>query len=201
MLTNYRKPCGSNQELGWTPLLLPHNTYTLGEDCHPSLKSWFAASKIAATLVWLSCFLSCLKHQTWHDDQTITTKRKLPDVTQIMDWIQCFSIYIAVVSHAKPDHIADLIAYLNLIINIQRWFQYFDWALYDRQFWQKAAITPSLQWGTMEATLWNLSFLNHSTRPSFSARLFPSTPSTIKVPICLEWNEDPHKECLHLNCR
>ena len=26
------------------------------------------------------------------DDQTTTTKQKLPDVTQIMDWIQCFSM-------------------------------------------------------------------------------------------------------------
>ena len=112
-----------------------------------------------------------------------------------MDWIQWFRIYIAVVSCAKPNHVADLITYLNPIINSQRQFQDFNWALYDHQFWQKAATTPSLQWGTMEGTLWNLSCLNRSTRPSFSARLFPSTPSTIKVPICLEWNEDPHEGC------
>ena len=118
-----------------------------------------------------------------------------------MDWIQCFSIYTAVVSHAKPNHVANLIAYLNLIINSQRRFQDFDWALYDRQFQQKAATIPSLQWGTMEGSLWNLSRLNRSTRPSFSTRLFPSIPSTIKVPICLEWNEDPHEGCPHLNCR
>ena len=68
------------------------------------------------------------------EDQTATTKQKLPDVTQIIDWIQCFSIYIAVVSLAKPDHVADLIAYLNLIINSQRRFQDFDWAFYDCQF-------------------------------------------------------------------
>ena len=75
------------------------------------------------------------------DDQPTTTKWKLPDVTQIMDWILCFSI------------IADLITYLNLIINSQRRFQDFDWALYDHQFQQKAATTLSLQWGTMEGTL------------------------------------------------
>ena len=54
------------------------------------------------------------------DDQTTTTKLKQQDVTQIMDLIQCFSIYIAVVSCAKPDHVTDLIAYLILIINSQR---------------------------------------------------------------------------------
>ena len=54
------------------------------------------------------------------DDHTTNTKRKHQEVTQIMDWIQCFSTYIAVVSCTKPDCVVDLIAYLNLIINGQR---------------------------------------------------------------------------------
>ena len=87
------------------------------------------------------------------DDYTTNTKRKHQEVTQIMDWIQCFSTYIAVVSRAKPDHVVDLIAYLNLIINGQRQFQDFDCASYDRQFRQKAAATSALQWGTTEGTL------------------------------------------------
>ena len=99
-----------------------------------------------------------------------------------MDLIQCFSTYIAVVSGAKPVHVADLIAYLNLVINSQRHFQDFDWALYDPQFQQKAATTPTLEWGIMEGTLWNLSHLNHSTRPSPSMILLPSGPLARKVP-------------------
>ena len=43
------------------------------------------------------------------DDQTTTTKCK-QDFIQIMDWIWCFNIYIAVVSRVKPDNVADLIA-------------------------------------------------------------------------------------------
>ena len=66
------------------------------------------------------------------DDLTKNIKRKQQDVTQIMDWIQCFSTYIAVVSRAKPERVADLIAYLNLIINNQKRFQDLNWALYDR---------------------------------------------------------------------
>ena len=135
------------------------------------------------------------------DDHSSNTKRKQQDVTQIMDWIQCFSTYIAVLSRAKPDRVVDLIAYLNLIINSQRRFQDFDWASYDRQFRQKASANPTLQWGTMEGTLWNLSRFNRSTRPSPSTTTFPLTTSTRKVPICLEWNEDPSEGCPHLNCR
>ena len=73
------------------------------------------------------------------DDQITNAKRKQQEVTQFMDWIQCFSTYTAVVSRTNPDHIIDLIAYLNLIIKGQRRFQDFDWASYDRQFRQKAA--------------------------------------------------------------
>ena len=43
------------------------------------------------------------------DDHTINTKCKHQEVTQIMDWIQYFSTYIAVVSRAKPDRVVDLI--------------------------------------------------------------------------------------------
>ena len=71
------------------------------------------------------------------DDQTTNTKHKQQDITEIMDWIQYFSTYIAVGSRAKPERVADLIAYLNLIINSQRRFQDFNWALYDHQFRQK----------------------------------------------------------------
>ena len=135
------------------------------------------------------------------DDPSLNTKCKQQDVTQIMDCIQCFSTYIAGISHAKPDRVVDLIAYLNLIINSQRCFQDFDWASYDRQFRQKASANPTLQWGNMEGTLWNLSCFNCSTRPSPSTTAFPLTTSTRKVPICLEWNKDPSEGCRHLNCR
>ena len=57
--------------------------------------------------------------------------------------------YIAVVTCTKPSHVADLIIYFNLIINSQRLFQDSDWVLYEHQFWQKSAIMPTLQWGTM----------------------------------------------------
>ena len=87
------------------------------------------------------------------DDHTTNTKRKHQEVTQIMDWIKCFSTSIAVVSRAKPDRVVDIIAYLNLIINGQRRFQDFDWASYDHQFRKKAAATSALQWGTTEGTL------------------------------------------------
>ena len=72
------------------------------------------------------------------DDQFKAASCKQQDVTHIVDWIQCFSTYIAAVSRAKAECILDLIAYLNLIINSQRGFEDFNWASHDHQFGKKA---------------------------------------------------------------
>ena len=87
------------------------------------------------------------------DKQSKAASRKYQDVTNIMDWIQCYSTYNAVVSRAKPEQVLDLIAYLNLIINSQRSFEDLDWASYDRQCRQKASATSTIQWGVMGGTL------------------------------------------------
>ena len=76
-----------------------------------------------------------------NDDQTTITKPKQQDVTLIVDWIQCLSTYIAV-SCTKPECVADLKAYSNLMIKSQRHFQDFDWVLYDCQFRQKSYNNP-----------------------------------------------------------
>ena len=55
------------------------------------------------------------------DDHTTNAKQK-QDVTQIVDWIQCYGTYIPMVSNAKPDQVVDLIDHLNLIIKRQRCF-------------------------------------------------------------------------------
>ena len=67
------------------------------------------------------------------DDETTITKLKQLDITPIVDWAQRLSTYITV-SCIKPDCVADLKAYSNLIIKSQRHFQDFNWVLYDCQF-------------------------------------------------------------------
>ena len=41
---------------------------------------------------------------------------KLWDVTDIVEWLQCFRTYIVIVSHAEPQWVTDLLGYQNLII-------------------------------------------------------------------------------------
>lgn len=135
------------------------------------------------------------------EDDLPRTRHKHQDLTNILDWVQCFSTYVAVIAQATPQHVSDRIAYMNLVVNGHRRFQDFDWASYDRQFRLKAAASPIPQWSTMEGTLWNLSRssqpVTQSSRPATSQT--PSGPR--KTPICLEWNENPSAGCPHIGCR
>ena len=44
-------------------------------------------------------------------------KPKLSEVKNIMDWIECFGIYIAIMACSSPQRVADLIGYQSLIIS------------------------------------------------------------------------------------
>ena len=79
------------------------------------------------------------------EDHSKVNCHKLQQVTNIMDWIQCFSTYIAVVSRTEPEHVVDLVSYLSLIIRDQQSLQDLEWASYDCQFRQKASSTSTVQ--------------------------------------------------------
>ena len=44
-------------------------------------------------------------------DQAPSTKHKPPEVSNIIDWVQCFGLYIIIISCTQPTRIADLIGY------------------------------------------------------------------------------------------
>jgi len=39
--------------------------------------------------------------------------KRLPELLDITDWVQCFGMYIAIISHHKPKHVADLLGVPN----------------------------------------------------------------------------------------
>ena len=47
---------------------------------------------------------------------TISSKAKYKPVTNIIDWNQCFGLYIAVLSCSQPEIVTDLLGYQTLII-------------------------------------------------------------------------------------
>ena len=147
-----------------------------------------------------------------------------------MEWIQCFSLYIAVISRRQPERVPDLLGYQSLIIDAHREYQGKYWMGYDRRFRQRAAATHMEKWANIDPTLWSLAFAgrgntnrcqlcfstSHSLNncelatdsqllmnpPAHSTR--PSANFCNPLPngrrICYEWNETSAPNCSRLNC-
>ena len=131
------------------------------------------------------------------EDHSKSSRPKLKDTSSILDWIQAFSIYVAVLSKDQPHRVPSLLAYQHLLIHSHTNFKQFNWASYDCQFRQKASACPELVWSTMDSTLWNLC---RSEGPSLQTFYRSQSPSYSSTPICLEWNDNP-AGCSRHNCR
>jgi len=135
---------------------------------------------------------------------------KVHEVTDIIDWVQCFSVFTAIIHRSQPDRTPDLLGYQNLIVQTSLRCQEGRWVIYDRRFRLKASALRLQQWSTIDITLWQLAFpdtslgrLPLSCVPQGSDyRLRPSkrTKSTNR-PICLDWNDTPDPQCPHPNCK
>ena len=84
--------------------------------------------------------------------------KRLPEISNIVDWVQCFGIYMAIVSRSKPERIADLIGFQSIIIGASQLGNNDGWILYDRRFRLKASASRTRQWATIDITIWNMAF-------------------------------------------
>lgn len=79
-------------------------------------------------------------------------------VTDIMMWTECFASMVAILSTKYPEKTGQFMAYLRTIVKAQRTFSGEGWVTYDSCYRRKAAITKSLDWGTIDFTLYNETF-------------------------------------------
>ena len=154
------------------------------------------------------------------DESLRAPKSRRRTVTTILEWVQCFSIYLTVIANKQPQRIPDLLAYQRLIIESQMEYQGEAWMGYDRRFRQRAMANPHISWSTIDTTLWNLAFagkarvarcthcfsLSHpSNQCEWAPDPIPSTnyhqASAVKSqPICRAWNTDSRPGCRFANC-
>jgi len=66
------------------------------------------------------------------EDQTDSRKSKHRRDLSIIEWVQSFTVYLAVISHSKPHCIADLLGYQQRIIQSSCNHQLGCWANYNR---------------------------------------------------------------------
>lgn len=91
-------------------------------------------------------------------DKEEKQKGKRRQVNNILEWLQCYSIYMAVVAAKDPQKLPDRLGYQVLIIEARMEYEGDGWLGYDRRFRQRAAATPETVWARIEPTLWNMAF-------------------------------------------
>jgi hypothetical protein len=104
-------------------------------------------------------------------------------VTNINVWTECFATMAAILAVAFPSKAPHFFAYLCTITKASRTFESAAWATYDMAYRRQAANRGSLDWGIVDAALYN---------EAFAAR-------EKQIPRCQYCLADTHssRECLH----
>lgn len=74
------------------------------------------------------------------------------EVGSLLTWVSSFATYIAVVAQAHPDRVADMLAYMRLIIREARKYGGNGWLTYDMVF-QRNHEKKSVPWNYIDPSL------------------------------------------------
>jgi len=82
--------------------------------------------------------------------QQTRSHKRLPVLCDITEWVQCFEMYIAIISRHKPKRVADLMGYQMIIMEASLGSREGKWLTYDRGFRLKASVSNLKQWATID---------------------------------------------------
>ena len=85
----------------------------------------------------------------------LETKKLIPDLAT---WVQCFSLYAAVVVSKEPERAKNLLAYMSLIAKCSMKYRWPSWAVYDLNFRQEAAETGLKDWSKVDPSTYTQCF-------------------------------------------
>ena len=103
-------------------------------------------------------------------------------VTDINVWTECFATMAAILATAYPDKAPHFFAYLRTITKASRTFETSAWASYDMAFRRQAANRGSLDWGIVDAALYNEAFAGRAKQIPRCKYCFSDTHSSTECP-------------------
>ena len=113
------------------------------------------------------------------------SRKMIPDLAT---WVQCFSVYMAVVTAKEPARIRNLLAYQAVIAKCSQKFRWPSWVVYDQNFRQEAAETGLKDWSKVEPSIYTQCFTGAAISPEswcrqchsidHSSEACPSKPSS-----------------------
>ena len=74
-------------------------------------------------------------------------------IAELATWIQCFSIYMVVVTRKRPERLAEMVAYQMIITKASQKYRWPSWLIYDQNFRMEAA-GNSQAWSKVEPGLY-----------------------------------------------
>lgn len=83
-------------------------------------------------------------------------------IPDLATWIQCFCIYMAIVTEHKPERSKSLLAYLSTIAKASAKFSWPSWVVYDQNFRQEAADSGRKDWTKVDPSIYTQCFTNAS---------------------------------------
>ena len=106
-------------------------------------------------------------------------KGKCKPVTNILEWLQCFGLYVAILSQSEPERVPDLQGYQELIIQASM--------EYDRVFRLSATSQKGISWSSTDTTLWSVAFSGKS-KTGRCSQCFSLTHSSAEC----GWSSETH---------
>ena len=85
----------------------------------------------------------------------LENRKLIPDLAT---WVQCFSIYAAVVISKEPERAKNLLAYMSLIAKCSLKYKWPSWVVYDLNFRQGAAEAGQKDWSKVEPSTYTQCF-------------------------------------------
>ena len=83
------------------------------------------------------------------------SKKLIPDVAT---WVQCFSLYAAVLIAKSPERAPSLLSYMATICKFSKRYKWPSWIIYDEQFRQEAAETGKSDWSKTDGGIHSYCF-------------------------------------------
>ena len=89
------------------------------------------------------------------DQLVIRPTKRLKAITDILSWMQAFTVYTLVVTAYYPARVADLLKYQLLIMRTAQQFSGSAWLSYDRAFRRQAAVYKLTDWSHLNPKLFH----------------------------------------------
>ena len=111
----------------------------------------------------------------------VAQARKKP-IRDLLTWIQCFNIYIAVVAKKHPDMVPEMLAHMLIVMRAQREYEEPAWRLYDEAFRDKAAATGNRKWSQIDTHIYNQIFTGRARKRLLCSHCSAATHDTEECP-------------------